>query len=218
MTPARMKSNSWPMLAPAPRPIRNSPGARSSVEAVRGAGHGQRQDDRACADDRDAEVEQVAAEPRDRARTRRPSRRSSRRPSPSASARRGSARTPRRAGRTARRRAAGRRTRRRRRARRGCRSCRCGWPAARARSADRRDGGAPTATNAPSSSAPAPSDDEGPRRPAGGAALDQRVDDRGQRDADQHHPADVEPDPGMGDGPRQHPHAPRRTRRCRSAR
>ena len=35
LTPARMKSNSWPMLEPAPNPIRKSDGARSQVEAVR---------------------------------------------------------------------------------------------------------------------------------------------------------------------------------------
>jgi hypothetical protein len=33
-TPARMNSNSCPIDVPAPAPIRNSPGARSSVEAV----------------------------------------------------------------------------------------------------------------------------------------------------------------------------------------
>ena len=67
-TPARMKSNSWPMLAPAPRPIRNSDGARSQRGDRVRAGHGQGQDDRSRGDDRDANVQQMTAEPSDERR------------------------------------------------------------------------------------------------------------------------------------------------------
>jgi hypothetical protein len=46
--------------------------------------------------------------------------------------------------------------------------------------------------------------DKGPGRPSVGAALNQRVDDRRQCNADEHHPADVETDARVRDSPRQH--------------
>ena len=61
-TPARMKSNSWPMLEPAPSPIRNSPGGKIQRRDGVGAGHGEGQHDCARHDDQDAEMEQIAAE------------------------------------------------------------------------------------------------------------------------------------------------------------
>jgi hypothetical protein len=49
---------------------------------------------------------------------------------------------------------------------------------------------------------------KGPGRPTLGAALNQRVDDGGQCDADQHHPASVQSDPWVRDRLRQYPDSP----------
>ena len=109
-TPASTKSNSWPKLAPAPRPIRTRLGVSSSVSSCWAPDGGQRQRQDPGADQRDADVEQMPAELADQRE-----RGDHRDDHPDghrhvASGRRGSARTARRAGRTARSSASARRT------------------------------------------------------------------------------------------------------------
>ena len=100
---------------------------------------------------------------------------------------------------------------------RGCRSCRYGWPATRL---DQRI--AVTASPPQHEHAEAHRSggerNKGPGWPPVDATLDQRVNDRDPRDADQHHPAGVQTNSWMRDGPAAAPGPPRRTRQRRSER